>query len=171
MDPITLGLLSAAAPSILDLFTGASKKQASAQADQTNQMQQMLNRLGVDMGAGVADSTSYKTSQALNNKAYDRQALGLNRNAAASGMSSEAKLGGLALMNDSYNTANLNAMQIAEQERKRLQAQRDQLQMSLSGMKLGQANTLAQGTQQMGAGIMQMVPYLMSQKTPVGEVK
>jgi len=120
------------------------------------------------MGSGAADSLSYKTAMAQANKGYKLHSDANNQYAAASGMSDEAKLGQMATMNDGYNSQQLNSLSIADQERKRLQQQRDAVMMQLSGMQTNRAGQLGKSQQQMSGGLMAMVPYLLDKPKPVG---
>lgn len=167
MIPMLIGALASAAPAIIDQLSGASAAKKKAQDQQLASMQSMLNGYNQDIGSSATDSASFKASQALNDKGYAKQTLANTQNAAASGATSEAKLGAMSSLNDSYNTSQLNAMQIADQERRRLMAQRNALMMQLGQARLGQAQEGLNQQNQLTSGLAQMAPYLMPSQNPI----
>ena len=161
MDPLTLGILSAGAGPLLDLFTGASGKQKRAQEAQQSQLQAIMDRIRGDMGNSAADSLGYKTMMAQLDKGYDRQSNANNQYAAASGASDEARLGQLATQNDGYNTQQLGALSQADQQRRQLQSQYDSVAGQKAGLGVQQADTGVQQQNALLGGAMSMVPYLL----------
>ena len=166
MDPLTLGILSAGAGPLLDLFTGASGKQKRAQEAQQSQLQAIMDRIKGDMGNSAADSLGYKTMMAQLDKGYDRQSNANNQYAAASGASDEARLGQLATQNDGYNTQQLGALSQADQQRRQLQNQYDSVASQKAGFGVQQADTGVQQQNALLGGAMSMVPYLLGGSSP-----
>ena len=165
--PIPAALLygagTALAPSIIDLFTGASKKRREAYDAEQNQIQQMLDSITSEAGKSASDSLYFKTAQNKLGEGYKRQSQTNMQNAAAQGLSNEGQLGQLQGANEAYGGATVQALLQADQERKRLLQQHRLLTLQ----KLGLARQEAEGGSAAQSGLFNsaasLIPHLIGE--------
>jgi hypothetical protein len=161
---VLAGFAAGAAPGVIDLFTGASKKRKAAKDAQKKAYDQMIGELNVDIGKSVIDSLPFKTALSALDENYGRQDQANTRTLAAAGVGSEGMLGSKARLNESFNRGVIAALADAENVRAGKLAQRNNLMLQKYGLDVQDAdNTMAlQG--QMAQGITSVIPYLLDPK-------
>lgn len=163
-------LASAAAPYLLDVITGTSKKQKKATDAYQSGIDSTIGNLKNEMGNSAADSTIFKSSESEVKKQSKRAIDLLSNDAAASGMSDEAKIGGIAQINEGSNDALVSALDVADQQRKQIQQQVDNLLLSKLGFQVQQANSQGNALSNVSSNLSAILPFLFRKKpTPVGE--
>lgn len=159
MDLIT-GLATGIAPPLFDLATGASRKRRQAVDAQQAELQRIINELTGEVGTNLETSAPFKTQMTALNKQYDRQSDRITQDAAAQGLTDEAKLGRISTTNDALNAATGDVIVRADEQRKRL---KDRIR-ALTLEKLGLATTEAsEGANAQALWMTQaasLVPYL-----------
>jgi hypothetical protein len=85
-------------------------------------------------------------------------------------MSDEAKLGGMAQINEGSNNTLISALDSADQQRRQIQQQVDNLLLSKLGFQVQQANNQGNAMASVSSNLSAILPFLFRKKpTPVGE--
>jgi hypothetical protein len=170
MDPMTWAFLgSSAVPFLTDFLTGSSKKLKNAQNEQQSGIQSILDRIKGDMGTSASDSVMFKAGENKLQKQSKHAVDLLNNQVAAGGLTDEAKLGGLAGINEGGANATVNLLEQADQQRKALQDQYDNLLLKKLGFNVDLAGQQMQGVQGLSSNLASILPFLFrKQQQPVG---
>lgn len=144
---------SAAAPTVIDLLTGASKKKRSAYDAIGLELDDQLTDLDEEMGASVTESASFKSGTELLDKSVKKNLERVEANAAAGGLTDEAKLGALNDVNEGYSGSVLQLLSKAEQDREALEAQRRALKLKKLGFNLDRATATKDAQDKLVGGL------------------
>jgi hypothetical protein len=155
-----LPALVAAAPSIIDLFSGATRKRKQALDSQDQVLTEQQHQLQTQIGPSATENTMYKGAEGLLNRSYKRNARQTQGTLLAAGATPESMTGAIAANNEAYNSGQLGALQNTERMRMYLRDQLRNLAIQKAGMGVARADDTVNRQNAYVGGLASLLPYL-----------